>query len=194
MSDFEPVTRRFAEAIEFTLANDILQLARNCATRLIFYMHLQESDYSLPFAMIIKYDVDMNDDQFKVMTFGNESHDDWDSLEPIFPDITSCAKYIARHYFPDPDRWCIGTRFTHGRGIPRGSVRIDKLKNRSCAREWLLESQTMYANYLDELGDVDLDSRELQWDWIVSDEDHFMDLLENQIDFLAMVTFAGMDF
>lgn len=191
-----PVARRFVEAIEKTLAEEIVSMAKNRPARLVFYLYLHDSVYAMPFAMISKYEGDMNDEQFKVRTFGTEEFDEWDRLEPIFPDIDSCSKYIATHYCPEPDRFCIGTRFLRSMDYPLGARHTDDLKNKSTAREWLMECTTMYADYLDESGILQAaqDDPELQWSWVEGNEDHFRELLENQIDFLATIIFTGMDF
>lgn len=187
--------RRFVEAIEWTLANEILNMVRNRPVRLVFYTYIFGTDYAIPLAMIAKYEDGMSDDHFLVRTYGHEEFDRWDTLEPIFTSIDQCSRYIATHYCPEPDMFCIGTRVLRDENYPMGARHVDDLSNRSTARQWLLECSTMYADYLMESGILlEDDDEDGQWDWVVSDEDHFRELLENQIDFLAVVFFAGMDF
>lgn len=190
-----PVARRFVEAIEKTLAEEIVSLAKNRPFRIVFYTYLVDSFYAVPLAMICKYEDDMTDDQFKVKTYGSEDWDEWDRLEPIFPDIDSCSKYIATHYCPEPDRLCMGVRVLRSTDYPVGARHVHDLTNKSSARDWLLDCTTMYADYLDESGILSAaeDDIEMQWSWVEDDEDHFRELLENQIDFLATIIFTGMD-
>lgn len=190
-----PVARRFVEAIEFSLAHEIVQTAKNQPKRIIFYLYLDGSDYGEPHSMICKYEKGMTDDQYKARTFGRDETFTWDILEPVFNTIDECAKYIADFHCPEPDRYCIGTTTKSGGAIyPNGALYVGDLSNRSTAREWLRESYTMYADYLLEMGLVDEDDQEMQWGWIEDDEDHLRELLDDQISYLAMLAFTEMDF
>ena len=189
-----PITRRFVEAIEYTIAHEILQTVKNRPVSIVFYMYIIESHYAEPHSMISKYESGMTDNQFKVRTFGRDEGFVWDQLEPIFEDIDSCSKYIATLHTPEPDRYCIGTRTLRDFSYPMGPIYVGDLANKSTAREWLLECSTMYADYLMETGLAEEDDHDLQWSWIEDDEDHFQELLENQIDFLSTLFFTGMDF
>lgn len=181
-----PTTRRFVEALEFTLAHEILQLARNRPKHLIIYTY-EQGPSAVPLVMISKYESDMTDNQFKVRVWDADVM--WEFCTPIFSSVHQVAAYVARCLSPEPNaNLGIGVRLYHG-DVPGGNpISLLRIRQTSTALSWLASSQTMLAEYLEDLGNPEWDELGLRVLW-VEVEEHFEELLEDEINFLITTNF-----
>jgi hypothetical protein len=181
-----PTTRSFVEALEFTLAHEIVQLARNLPKHLVIYTYTQGPN-AVPLVMISKYESDMTDDQFKVRVWDADIM--WEYCTPIFSSVHQAAIYVARSVGPEPDASLgFGVRLYNG-NIPHGHlVSVRALRQTSTPLSWLAGSESMLADYLDELGNPEWDDLGARIMWVEM-EDNFEELMEDEVHFLLTTNF-----
>jgi hypothetical protein len=180
------ITRRFVESIEWTLAHEILQMARNIPHHLIIY-DFEIGPNAVPLVCVSKYESDLTDSQYKVRVYDADLQ--WDYVTPIFTSRNQVASYVASHLPHEPSRhYGLGCKMFKGAVPPGNPVSRYFPEDRSIAIDWLFESQTMFADYMDEIGDPMADSEDSRGEW-VEDEDHFDELLQDQINFLIAIHF-----
>lgn len=180
------VARRFVEAIEWTVANEVLQMCRNRPKHMIIYTYDAGPD-AVPLAMVSKYEDDLTDDQFKLRIWDPDIG--WEFCTPIFSTIVQTASYIAHCISPEPSgETGVGVRFYFNSPPPAAMVPIERLRQTSTAVSWLAQSQTMLADYLDELGDPSWDDEDARKLWM-EDEDHFEEMFEDEINYLITRNF-----
>lgn len=183
------IANRFVEAIEWVLAHDIVQTARNRPHHLVFYVYHHDDLMGKPLAMVSKYEPDITDDQFKVRIWDADI-DDWQWVDPIFSSRVRAAAFIARYHAPDPCR-ALGIGVKQYVDTPRiRPVHMRRLRMTSGPLDWLMETEAMLEDYMDDYGDHEaaIQDRHEMGNW-VEDKDRFLELLEDQIDFLITIMF-----
>jgi hypothetical protein len=142
-----PITRRFVEAIEWTVANEVVQLARNRPKHLVLFV--RGFTRPLPFIMVTKYDEDMTDRQFKLRIWEDGVLGFWNHVEIIFTSTVHLATFVVDHYPQDCDPdFILGCKcYSHWPVINIATYyELDKF---STAIDWLHES-----DYIDEYAEI----------------------------------------
>jgi len=191
-----PVGRSFVQAIEWTMAHSIVQLASNQPKYLILFLCHGAEDRARPFIMVSKYESDISDQQFKVRVWESELNPweaHWSWLEFVFCNASRVAGFVANYHTPEPCRTLsMGcktyTEWPNGPDV-HGLSRND-LDNHTGVMSWLTTSDYMFSEYLDEYvggGDAMTDVEAVA-EW-VENEANLCVLLEEQIDMLIRLTF-----
>lgn len=190
-----PVAHRFIEAIETTLAEEIVEWARNTPEHVVLYTYHENAPNAVPLVMVSRFEAGMSDAQFKLRVWDELWHEElpgrWEYCTPIFPSMNQVVAYIARNLTPDPCRHLgIGSRRFSGANPVVLPVVVDSIQYKSTAVEWLAGDEVyhLFCDYIDEIGHEDFDCIELRGDW-VEDEEHFEVLLENTVLFHIDISF-----
>jgi hypothetical protein len=137
------VAQQFVEAIEWTIAHNIVQFAQPRPWFIIIYVYRRDRDEdATPFAMISKNEHGQPENFLKVRVWEDDM---WDYMEPLFARSCRAAEYLARHYSPSPCRHLgigvsrVFTSFPIAFPVPK-----NQLRHSSYACEWLRESNLFY--------------------------------------------------
>jgi hypothetical protein len=189
-----PLTRRFVRAIEDVLADEIVQMSKSSPKYLVFF-HFDSSTpalYATPYAMISKFERDISPTQWKVRIWKTEEgvSSYWDYITPIFSSRLEASYYIANRHAPPSSRDLgIGVKVYNSWPVVSFTP-IHELQRTSTVSSWIMENEIAFFTFIDEYGEFNANEQDMEalGDW-VEDVDNFKDLLEDQIDFLAITTF-----
>lgn len=180
-------TQAFAEAIQWTLAHNIVQMAQPRPWFIVLYTYQRNrGDYAQPYAMISKNEYGQPEGTFKVRVWSN---DGWDYLEPMFARSCRAAEFLVRYHSPEPNRHLgigcsrVSTTFPIVFPIPR-----HQLRHASTACQWLREHHLFF-----ELAEQFGSHTEAMRDWhaqgeFVEERENWNDVLEACIDDLIRIT------
>jgi hypothetical protein len=186
-----PVTTRFVEAIETTLARSIVKMAMNKPKYVVFYLYHRQSPFeATPLAMVSKYERGLTDEQFKVRIY-DQDIGGWEYADVVVSRRTKASAFVAKYHTPHPCRDLgIGIRVLDEHFAFLSDVPVHHLRHPSVATQWLMESEEMLSDFLDQFEDRDeaLNDLDEQGEWV--EEKHVFDeLFHDQIDFLLTVAF-----
>ena len=97
-----PITRRFVEAIEWTVAHNVVQMARNRPKHLVLF--IRGMMRPMPYLMITKYDEDLTDAQFKMRMYRGFGGG-WDEVPLVFTSLHYLKTFLVENhdFLTEPD-------------------------------------------------------------------------------------------